>query len=494
MKTTARSIVWGAAAAAVLAIGVFGAGVPANAATDGPNLDPTQTGSIDIHKFAQPATPTGQANDGTSLSPSQLAGLTPLQGVQFTVQKVGGIDLTTNAGWAATQGLTAATVQGDPTDYPLSAVPGGVLTTNGAGDAALANLPLGVYLVTETSTGGNPITTMTAPFLVSIPMPQNGSSSWLYDVNVYPKNSVTAVNKTVDDSRAQGIGDPVDWEITGMVPNEGPGKSVTSAVITDPIDPALSLSSVTVTLKDASGAAVALDPSDYTITPTAPAASPVGTVTVTFTPAGLAVLTANQGGTVDVKIGTIVQALGATGTITDKGTVNFDGAPIDTPEVETQFGALQIIKVAQDDPTKTLQGAQYQVFASQADAQAGTPAITSGGTSTFTTDANGQVVIPGLKIAQGQTSQDYWILETKAPVGYQVNTTPIKVTVTPNGTSTAPDSQTVSDVQIPPFMLPLTGSTGTLIYTAGGLTLALLAAALVIIIAARRRQAALQAE
>ncbi|XCB28920.1 pilin N-terminal domain-containing protein [Arcanobacterium hippocoleae] len=49
-------------------------------------------------------------------------------------------------------------------------------------------LELGVYLVKEVEAPEN-VTTKSAPFLVTIPFP-NDKSGWLYDVHVYPKNTV----------------------------------------------------------------------------------------------------------------------------------------------------------------------------------------------------------------------------------------------------------------------------------------------------------------
>ncbi|MGO4585440.1 SpaH/EbpB family LPXTG-anchored major pilin, partial [Arthrobacter sp. 2RAF6] len=168
-------------------------------------------GSLTIHKYEKPAAPTNLPHDGTALSAAQLQGLTPMAGVTFTVQKVNNIDLTTNAGWTAAAALTPAQAAAQ------AASPGTTTTTGAAGTATLGNLPLGLYLVTET---GYPAgVTPSAPFLVTLPMTDPaGGNGWLYDVNVYPKNAVTTATKTVNDASVLKLGDNVQWTITSDIP------------------------------------------------------------------------------------------------------------------------------------------------------------------------------------------------------------------------------------------------------------------------------------
>ena len=65
--------------------------------------------------------------------------------------------------------------------------------TNAAGMVQFTDLPVGLYLVMETSKPAT-VTEPVEPFLVSIPMTRvttdtNAQKQWLYDVVVYPKNS-----------------------------------------------------------------------------------------------------------------------------------------------------------------------------------------------------------------------------------------------------------------------------------------------------------------
>ena len=77
--------------------------------------------------------------------------------------------------------------------------------TDSNGHSAATDLPLGLYLFVETSVPEN-VTSMTAPFLISIPMTSTtaSGSSWIYDVTVYPKNltGLPTLDKTVREAKA----------------------------------------------------------------------------------------------------------------------------------------------------------------------------------------------------------------------------------------------------------------------------------------------------
>jgi fimbrial isopeptide formation D2 family protein len=291
-----------------------------------------------LHKLVQPETPTGLPNDGSELTPAQLAGLTPIAGVTFSLQSVGNIDLSTNAGWDTVSGLTAADVLTDPATFPLTAEGSG--NTGADGELAFGALSLGVYLVTETDPGENPIAQPSAPFLVTMPLP-TGDSTWLYDVNVYPKNAVTEVTKTVDDSSAFGLGDDVNWTITGSVPYLADADPLVTFSISDALDARLGYSAATVSAVTAAGDPLVLVPADYTVTAPTPLGM-TGTVSAVFTPAGLAKLEANQGAVVGLALATEVLAIGD-GSIENVATLAVNDS-LNDAETVTNWGALEIFK------------------------------------------------------------------------------------------------------------------------------------------------------
>lgn len=435
----------------MIAAGLLGAtafAAPASALVSGPDIDPAQTGSIVLHKYEQPETPTALPNDGSELTPAQLAGLVPLAGVTFSLQSVGTIDLATNEGWDEVGDLTASDVLADPAAYPLTAAGSGATDANG--DLAFPALPLGVYLVTETDPGANPIAQPAAPFLVTMPLP-TGDNTWLYDVNVYPKNAVTEAAKTVDDEAAFGLGDIVDWTVTGQVPYLAAVDSLSAFGIRDALDARLGYSAATVTAATAVGDPIPLLATDYTLTFPTPVGTS-GTVEVVFTAAGLATLEANQGAVVTLNLSTEVLSIGD-GTIENIANVTVNDLTSDV-EAVTNWGALEIFKYATvDGVDERVAGAEFQIFTSAADAAALTNPVSVAGESTFISNSATNIAIDGLKAG------DYWLVETAAPVGYLANTTPIPVTILVGSTADALLLE-VENNQVPAWVLPLTGGNG----------------------------------
>ncbi|WP_158231541.1 SpaH/EbpB family LPXTG-anchored major pilin [Microbacterium sediminis] len=438
-----------ATGAGALALGVLialGATAPANAA---PEVDPAATGSINVHKLAQPDSATGLPHNGTQVD---TTGLTPLEGVTFSVQRVTDIDLTDPADWQILEGLDAATVAAQHTlGAPQSQV------TDERGDAVFAGLPIGVYLVSETDPGQNGITIAGEPFLVSVPTPLEGD--WIYDVHVYPKNTVTtAPVKTVDDADAFVIGDAVAWTITAKVPAVVDGQRLTHFALTDSLDSRLDYVGASVSVEG-----VTLDAADYTITP-GPAFA------VSFTASGLAKLENAAGATITVVIDTTVNAIGD-GAIENSATV-FVNDPdhsngLESVPVTTSWGSLRVLKHGGDDTDLTLAGAEFDVHNAAGEVVAH-----------IVTGEDGIAVID-LKAG------DYTLVETAAPLGYVLDPTPIPVTVVEG--ATASTQVTVSNEQVPAFQLPLTGGDGTALFIAAGVAIALLGAGIGL---TRRRTAA----
>ena len=429
----------GALVMAIAALGIVMVGLAQSAGAASPSLpDPARTGSLQIHKFKAPDSPTGLPNNGTQ---QNTAGLTPVPGVTFSIQKVSGIDLTTNQGWQDANALSGsfdpANASGSITaaGYGLTAASGSPITTDANGNASLANLPLGLYLVTETSYPAG--TTPSAPFLVSVPLTNpSDQSSWLYDVHVYPKNSIDNVTKTVKDDTAVKLGDPVSWTIKGDIPNV---KTIDGYKITDQLDPKLDYVGATVTLAD--GTAITQG-TDYTVV----FDTASNTLTVQFTAAGRAILAAHNTTQVVVKVDTLVNAVGeiANTALLYPNASSFGvqpgqpGGPTVTPPVITKWGSVTVQKT--DEKGAALSGAVFSVYPTEADAKAGTNAITLGGQTTFAVDASGQVTISGLRysdwangaaVSPGDPGyQSYWLAEVKAPTGYQRLGQPIELTVT----------------------------------------------------------------
>jgi fimbrial isopeptide formation D2 family protein/LPXTG-motif cell wall-anchored protein len=474
-------------ASALALLGVAAVAAPAHAATGGVPAGPY---SLTITKLQNPATG-GTATNG---SPQSVGSLTPIAGVSFSIAPVTGVDLTTTAGWttAATLTVNAAgvIVDGSSNTYTTgTATPLAVTSSTGV-TTYNTNTPA-VYEVTET--GAPAGVELGQPFLVTLPLPQ--SNTWLTNVYVYPKNTVQgAPVKTVNDSTAYGVGATVNWSVASTVPNQTATNPFTQYSITDALDSRLTPpapAAVTVKLASSTGTTITLPATDYTVAVTGQ------TVSVTFTSAGLALLTANPSSVITVGIPTVVNGVG-TGTIQNIAgqtvQTQTQSAPITTPTnpVDTTWGDVTLNK--QDPAGNALQGAQFEVFTSQANAKSLTSPVSVSGSTTFTSDASGNVAINGLKAQLDGQGADlvYYIVETKAPVGYTVataftqSTGGYAETVQPGSTANA--TVTVTDPQVSPLMLPLTGSTGTAIFIGGGLALAAIALAAALILVRRRRR------
>lgn len=81
-------------------------------------------------------------------------------------------------------------------------------TTNKDGKASFTDLPVGLYLLIETTVPES-VTKPTTPFLVSVPMTrvateEGKDKQWLYDVTVYPKNSTVQGTVTLEKKGSNG--------------------------------------------------------------------------------------------------------------------------------------------------------------------------------------------------------------------------------------------------------------------------------------------------
>lgn len=471
-----RGLLTGLVAAATAVMLAFSVAAPAHAA-DPVTIDPAAKGSLIIHKFEQP----DDIGDPSTGLEQVTTGLTPLAGIKFTAQQVGGIDLTENAGWEAAGNLTVA--------QAAAAVTGPLYesdATDATGLATIGGLPVGLYYVTETTFG--PDVTPAVPFVVSIPMTNPVDlSTWNYNVHVYPKNATTTAEKSVEDADAVKIGDTIEWTVLADIPKS---QAITRYEIQDVVDPKLELTGAVVSLTGAPG--VTLVAADYNV-------SAVNPATITFTQTGRTKLEqawqTDPNSRVQIVVSTIVKEIGE---ISNTATVfvNDSNVGFDTNTVITKWGNLVLEKVNAKNANTKLENAEFQVYLTKADAEAKTNPISIGGSTTFKSNSDGIVLIEGLRysnwengvaVAEGDANYRwYWIAETTAPEGYEMLAQPIRVDVTS-------DSKTiVTDVvkNVPKnagFTLPLTGASGaTVIIMIAGVLL--LVVGITAVVVSRRKQ------
>ena len=186
-------------------------------------INTKQTGSITIYKRALDSAQTkGAAGDGETME-AEAPG-TALKDTGFTLYQV----MDTEALLAYYNGLSTGaepeiTVEScfkDKTSYTKENLKDTIhlareeeFTNEAEGKVVFNELPVGLYLVIET-TSPAAVTQKVEPFLVSIPMTRIGADasemvnknqeSWLYDVTVYPKNSIAKGNVTLEKKGVTG--------------------------------------------------------------------------------------------------------------------------------------------------------------------------------------------------------------------------------------------------------------------------------------------------
>ena len=151
--------------------------------------------------------------------------------------------------------------------------------------------------------------------------------------------------------------------------------------------------------------------------------------------------------------------------------------PVIPPVPDNVTGSFEIIKHAEGAPDTRLPGAQFEVYRAATDEDddvkiitcdgteyAVTPVKVNGSKLVLTTDANGHAVSPQL------TCGTYFLVETKAPDGYNLPREAFSVTVV---SSTMSEASTVTIANTPGMLLPETGGSGTTWYAILGCVLML---------------------
>lgn len=188
--------------------------VSAFAADKTPVIDTTKTGSITIHKYTDEAVK-GDPATGKEDATQVPAGAVAIKDVGFTIYQVADATKLADYYSSTPESLPAVSqyCTGSGKNVQLKAGVaekkyGNEVKTNASGVAEFKDLPLGIYLVVETTSPAI-VTGPCDPFLISVPMTTDGDD-WLYNVHVYPKNStavggVSLVKTGKDDAKLKGV-------------------------------------------------------------------------------------------------------------------------------------------------------------------------------------------------------------------------------------------------------------------------------------------------
>lgn len=541
VKHRLSRVVAAVGAVAVGALGLLGLGAVANAAPAYGNIDPDAKGSITIHKFLSQPNDTNKGDISTGeTSPGDF--VDPVAGIVFTAYPLGHgtgagfvpLNLSVPANWDGLGALTPGATCAAPTGYDLGE-PSELPATNVHGASTLGNLPVGAYVVCETSTAGatvngesTQITRIAAPFIATIPSPYG--AGWIYDVHAFPKNlGFSPAVKSIDHQLPNGLvmGATVKFPVRIEIPAVEGGAEWPTGAVTDVFDSRLApvsngIESVRIVNNLGNVTHTFATPGEYT---PEQQTAPGNGVAVVFTPAGLEVFNhnAHAGETVEIVFVAKVVSLGTTsgevtsGVITNQAgvwtdpdhafnpeTSNWSAAPVTTNTVTTRWGQARIFKHASDTSKTKLQGAEFQLYDASVpypedgDCVANTTGrpLTVGSSTTLVSDVDGVVNIPGLFVSDSvnepkdQTARCYVLVETKSPAGYTLPTnaaTAIKVT---------PGGETEFNVEIANTQqsvpsLPITGAAGKVLLIIGAVGAGAVVIGL-LLVNRRRTQAALK--
>ncbi|MBR6527909.1 MAG: SpaH/EbpB family LPXTG-anchored major pilin, partial [Lachnospiraceae bacterium] len=446
--------------------------------------------------------------------------LYPLMGIEFDIYYLCSVEEYNAA-------LVAKTITENTkvSELPFTRTYVATAITDAAGHA-MYNLtengqPDGIYVIEEKE--HDAIVAPVEAFLVAVPMAndeEGHEGEPKYNIELKMKNEVvrpevdkdvTAIDQKEDSA---DMGETVTWIIRGDVPKDL--ANAFSYVLTDVIDYRLTYKgNVVVNLEDATGAAeaVVLDPAtDYKLTETVGSvtvngeAEEITTIQVELLEAGRAKIAELSGASyanfeVRVYFDTCIDEDAVMGeeipnTVTLKYTnsANFDWSVVPEEDPEVYTTGIHVHKYDAKDVNKALAGAVFklaEVVDKETEGAAALVIKNAAGAvetvyvvykefyvdaactikaNTITTDENGDALIFGLEAGT------YYLVETKAPAGYNLLSYPVQVTLDQTSHHTG-DIETTQIVEIDrtvyvansnTFRLPETGGIGTAVFTLVG--------------------------
>lgn len=351
------------------------------------------------------------AESGTAATGKEMAGVPgeALSGVTYKITKLD-YDLQKDD-WAAFP-KSAADVKDDKKTAETKEE-----TTGTDGKAAFTDLPLGIYLVEETNAPDGIVAG--APFIVSVPMVNEASDAWNYDVIAYPKNAETKTEKTVKDAD-QNIQDAYTYTINADAPTWGAGKSLTAFRFEDQLDQRLDFQKVT----EVKAGETALGAGDYEVNNPAENGNKL---VVKLTDQGLAKV--KSGDKMSLTFEVKRKEVGDTTELKNQADVIFNNPNTGnevknkTNGVVTYHGKLKVVKKDGKEADKVLEGAVFELYQCTSASELGSK-IKIGNAENWTTGADGTFTIDGLHVTDFEDNKEapatkkFCLKETKAPAGY----------------------------------------------------------------------------
>ena len=432
------------------------------------NIDFSKKGSLTLFKKkgAESSNPaTGKEMEGV---PGDA-----LNGVTFKITKLN-FDLQ-NGDWTKFPKTAADVKDADKSTTTFEK------TTTGEGAAQFSDLPLGIYLVEETKTPDGIVAG--APFIVSVPMVNEASDAWNYDVIAYPKNTETKTEKTVKDADKH-IQDAYTYTINADAPTWGEGKKLTAFRFEDQLDNRLDFQKV---IEVKAGNTV-LQASDYTVNKPAENGNKL---VVKLTEQGLTKV--KSGDKLSLTFDVKRKEVGDTTELKNRADVIFNNPNTGnevknkTNEVVTYHGKLMVVKKDGKETGKVLEGAEFELYQCTSANNLGAK-VTVKNVSKWTTGADGTFSIDGLHVTDFEDNKEapenkkFCLKETKAPAGYELpkkNVTEVDFTrdnIAKTGEYKGDDKVTlvsqVDNIKRDTPNLPMTGGAGVGILGAIGALIA----------------------
>ena len=360
------------------------------------------------------------------------------------------------------------------------------------GTAKFANLAMGEYFIRPTSS-----TNVYQLMLQKIEPTVAGDSYVIYDVTFTAKHEEVSITKTADKTSVTK-GEKVVYTLEAGIPTYLDTAVDKSFWISDLLPNGLTINtaSIAVTIGD-----VTVDDGDYTLV-TTPAADYTfklsvstdlyadkwsgrggSTLTITYT------ATLNKDNTTEVNVEEINTA-----------TYEYSFYPYLTDTRNTKTAtekvttfAIQIDKHVQGHPDQKLPGAKFDLYrtATQAEIDAGRSVTIPHTTedvilleSGLPTNAAGVATFK--KYEANDTKYAYYLVETKAPTGYNLLSNAVEVHFTDADVAGTNGIYTVEIENTSGIQLPITGGTGTVIFTVVGI--ALMVGAIVLFVISRKKK------
>lgn len=394
--------------------------------------------------------------------------------------------------------------------------------TDKDGKTTISNLPKGYYLVVETTTPNNYVAS--APFFISVPMTNAAGNGWTYEISAMPKNEKIPGTEKTADNETVGTNQVVTYTVKGAQVAKYDLTTYTEEKlkywITDTLPAGLTFNDdikvYNNATKDKKGKYNFNDADLLTLGTDYTMATKGENDTYTFKvelngkqvtkQEGKSIYVVYSATATDPTIGNT----GNTNSASTDYTNNPNGGVHTSPKENTVYSfEIKVNKTGdekENNEYKKLAGAEFELLD-------GTDTVRGKGTSGedglvtfYAVDIDGNVIEENgekkeLKLPEGE----YYLKETKAPKGYSLLNSKVKVEISKKANSTGynyeykinneEENKPIEDngvVTVPienkkGFTLPTTGGMGTYIFTIGGLVV--MAGAVLLLVSSKKKRA-----